>query len=33
VTFGALLLSLLAAVFGAMSGRRSAAVRAGRERD
>jgi|SRR6185295_3256804 hypothetical protein len=31
VTFGALLLSLLAAVFGAMTGRRAAAVTAGRE--
>jgi hypothetical protein len=31
ITFGALLLSLLAAVFGAMTGRRAAAVTAGRE--
>lgn len=31
ITFGALVLSLLAAVLGAMSGRRRAAVRAGRE--
>jgi hypothetical protein len=31
ITFGAMVLSLLAAVFGSMSGRRDAAVRAGRE--
>jgi hypothetical protein len=31
ITFGALLLSLLAAVFGSMTGRRAAAVTAGRE--
>ena len=31
VTFAALVLSLLAAVFGSMTGRRSAAVTAGRE--
>lgn len=31
IAFGALLLSLLAAIFGSMSGRRAAAVKAGRE--